>query len=273
MALACLAAVLCAVGAVGCKAEGGKDRSPARATGDRTTTTARAALEAYCSAALGFATVEPPEIDDAASEAEQTTQLQQYASTTLKPAADDLATDAPDEITSDVNVVLAAVDELAASGDPAVYDNDTLDLARGRLHRFELEHCDLATEGVTMADFSFSAIDGAKAGPVSFDASNEGEEYHELAIIVKRPNTSLSFDAILALDDQAEQQRHAAYVGGVEPVAPGDTGFTVVDLRAGQYLVACFLSVGSTPEQFESDTELGGDPHTLRGMKREFVVS
>ncbi|MEY2476179.1 MAG: hypothetical protein QOG87_1494 [Actinomycetota bacterium] len=273
MPLACLAVVLCAVGTVGCKAEGGKDRSPARATGNRTTTTARAALEAYCSAALGFATVEPPEIDDAASEAEQTTQLQQYASATLKPAADDLATDAPDEITSDVNVVVAAVDEMATSGDPAAYDNDTVELARGRLHRFELEHCDLATETVTMADFSFSAIDGVKAGSVSFDASNDGEEYHELAIIAKRPSTTLSFDQILALDDAATQQRHATYVGGIEPVAPGDTGFTVVDLRAGDYLVACFLPVGSTPEQFESDSEPSGDPHTARGMKREFKVS
>jgi hypothetical protein len=233
----------------------------------------RAALEAYCSAALGFATVEPPEIDEGASEAERTTQLQQYASATLKPAADDLASDAPEEVTSDVDVVVAAVEQLATSGDPAAYDNDTVDLARGRLHDFEVEHCELASERVTMADYSFSAIDGVKAGSVSFDASNEGEEYHELAIVVKRPGTSLSFDAILALDDPAEQQRHATYVGGIEPVAPGDTGFTVVDLRAGQYMVACFLPVGSTAEQFESDTEVNGDPHTARGMKREFTVS
>jgi hypothetical protein len=266
-------AALFAFGTVRCMADGDSDGGAASSTGARTTTTSRAALEAYCAAALGFATLEPPDIDTAAAEAEQATQHRQYATGTLKPAVDDLVDEAPTEITSDANVVAAAVEELAATGVPETYDNDTVDLARARLHDFELEHCDLASELITMADFSFSGIEGVRPGPVSFDASNEGEEYHELAIVMKRADVTQSFDEILAMDDPAEQQRFATYVGGVQPVAPGEEDFTIVDLRAGDYLVACFLAVGSTPEPFESGAAIDGDPHVARGMKREFRVS
>ena len=268
-----LVAMLCAFGTVRCLADEGNDGTATSAAGGRTTTTSRAALEAYCTAALGFATLEPPDVDTAADEAEQATQHQQYATRSLKPAVDDLVDEAPEEIKSDANVLAAAVEELGATGDPETYDNDTVDLARARLHDFELEHCDLATEQVTMTDYSFSGIEGVEPGPVSFDASNAGEEYHELAIVMKRAGVTESFDEILAMEDPAEQQRFATYVGGVQPVAPGAEDFTVVDLRAGDYLMVCFLSVGSTPELFESGAEIDGDPHVARGMKREFEVS
>jgi hypothetical protein len=240
---------------------------------NRTTTTDRAAVRAYCTAALGFATVEPPEVDTAAPDEEQATQRQQYASATLKPAVDDLVDQAPRELKSDANVVAAAVEELALSGDAAAYDNDTVDLARSRLHDFDVEHCELASKPVTMADYSFTAVEDVQAGAVSFDVTNEGTEYHELAIVMKRVGVTRSFDQILAIDEPAEQQRFATYVGGVEPVAPGAEGFTVVDLRPGEYLVACFLAVGSTPEPFEAGADITGAPHVDRGMKGEFRVS
>ena len=265
------AAALFATVAVGCSTDGG-DREPVPPTADRTTTTSAARLEAYCASALGFATVPPPEVDVDAAEAEQAAQRQQYATATLKPAVDDLVEDAPAELQSDSEVVAAAVDELAISGDAAAYDNDTVDLARARMHDFDVEHCEVASKAVTMADYSFSGIDGVQAGSVSFDASNTGAEYHELAIVMKRAGVTRSFDEILALDDPAEQQRYATYVGGVQPVAPGEKGFTVVDLRPGEYLVACFLAVGSVPEPFEAGVDIAGAPHVTRGMKGEFRV-
>jgi hypothetical protein len=268
-----VAALACALGAVGCSTSGGGDAKAVRTTLDRTTTTSRAALEAYCTTALGFATIDPPDVDVAAPDADQAAQRREYATTTLKPAADDLVDDAPPELQSDATLVATAVDELAATGAAEAYDNDTVDLARGRLHDFDVEHCELASEPVTLADFSFSAIDGVKAGPVSFDADNTGAEYHELAIVVKRPGVTKSFDEILALKDAAQQQRYATYVGGVQPVGPGEKGFTVVDLRAGEYLVACFLPVGSTPEPFERGDDIKGAPHVTRGMKTEFRVA
>ena len=262
---------MCAVLTAACSAKGGGNDGSGKATG-RSTTTTKEALEAYCASALGYATVEPPKLDVAAPEAEQAVQRQQYATSTLKPAVDDLAEDAPAEIESDANVVVAAVEELAATGAPETYDNDTVDLARGRLHEFDLEHCDLASEPVTMTDFAFSSLDSVKAGVVSFDATNDGQEYHELAIVMKRPGTTETFDQILALNDAAAQERLATYVGGVEPVGPGEDGFTVVNLRAGDYLIACFLPVGSAPEPFEAGAAINGPPHTDRGMKAELTV-
>jgi hypothetical protein len=265
-----LAAMLCAAGA--CSADDGAGTGAVRPTTERTSTTTKAALDAYCAAALGFATVAPPVFDTAAPEAARAAQRQQYAAATLKPAINDLVDDAPEELESDADVVAAAVEELALSGAPEAYDNDTVDLARSRMHEFDLEHCELATKPVTMADFSFSPIDGVSAGTVSFDASNDGAEYHELAIVMKRAGVSRSFDEILALDDPAEQQRFATYVGGVQPVAPGEKGFTIVNLTPGEYLVACFLAVGSTPELFEAGAAIKGAPHVERGMKGEFRV-
>ena len=265
--------MLFVVGTAGCSTSGGGDDSAVRPGVDRSTTTSRDAVRAYCTAALGLATVEPPAVDTAASDDEQATQRQQYATATLKPAVDDLVDAAPAELESDANVLAAAVDELALSGDAETYDNDTVDLARRRLHEFDVEHCELASKRVTMDDYSFSAIEGVSAGSVSFDASNDGTEYHELAIVQKRTGVTRSFDEILAIDDPAEQQRYATYVGGIEPVGPGAKGFTVVDLRPGEYLVACFLAVGSTPEPFEAGTEITGPPHVTRGMKGEFRVT
>ena len=268
-----LVAVLFAAGAVGCSTGGGASDNTVRPGVNRTATTTGDSVRAYCAAALGLATVEPPAVDTDAAEDVQATQRQQYATATLKPAVEDLVDEAPAELKSDVNVLAAAVDELALSGDPVTYDNDTVDLARGRLHEFDLEHCELASEKVTMDDYSFTAVDGVSAGAVSFDATNDGEEYHELAIVMKRTGVTRSFDEILAIDDPAEQQRFATYVGGVEPVEPGSKGFTVVDLRPGEYLVACFLAVGSTPGPFEAGTDIAGAPHVSRGMKGEFRVS
>ncbi|MEJ7722307.1 MAG: hypothetical protein WKF58_18585 [Ilumatobacteraceae bacterium] len=58
---------------------------------------------------------------------------------------------------------------------------------------------------------------------------------------------------------------------------PGETGHTVVDLTAGDYLAICFIPVGTTPEKMsEMEGQEGppeGKPHFLEGMQLEFTVS
>ena len=58
---------------------------------------------------------------------------------------------------------------------------------------------------------------------------------------------------------------------------PGGTGQDVFDLSAaGDYVVVCFIPVGSTPEAIAeaeaSGVEVEGPPHFTQGMFQEFTV-
>lgn len=73
------------------------------------------------------------------------------------------------------------------------------------------------------------------AGPVRFEATNEGTMTHELEIFAGATTTELPVESNVAVTEGLE------LLDEVEDIVPGATGELAVDLEPGSYLVVCNL--------------------------------
>ena len=225
---------------------------------------------AYCDASLAIETAPEPEIDFAtATEDEIAAGMQTWAEETMKPLVADAVAVTPAEIQADVEIMTAAVDQMAA-GDPSAFDVPDVDAASDRVHQYDLATCGWATQEVQASEYSFANLpDELPAGTTSFELSNEGHEVHELILVRKNPGVTDSAEELLALpDDQAMAK--VTMLGSPAFAPPGDSDYKVVDLEPGDYVAACFIPMGMTnPDGPPPD----GPPHFTQGMVAEFTVT
>jgi hypothetical protein len=226
-------------------------------------------LATYCDKTFEIETLGEPEVDfETASEEEVTAAVKEFAAT-MQPIAADIEANAPEEIEEDIALLVAAVDELAETGDfETAFDAD-VEAAGNRTHAFDVESCGWNVVDVTATNYKFEGIpDTLDAGPASFELSNEGTELHEVIVLRKKDDTTESFDELLALPQEEAEQK--VDFKGAAFGAPGEEGiYAVVDLTPGEYMAICFIPVGSVDEE----TPAQGPPHFTQGMKQEFSVS
>jgi hypothetical protein len=236
----------------------------------RGTTTAAGPGEAsYCEAALALETPPAPEIDFATTTEEQQIEANRtHARETLRPLTDALVAAAPDELAADAGRVSEAVDELATSGDYAVFSQPDVDAARDNLHAYDLENCGWAVHRVTATDHAFDGVpDRMDPGPTSFELSNTGREVHELVLVRKHDDVNASTEEILEMP-RSESQEMITEVGYAY-TAQGGTDYFVADLEAGDYIGACFVAVGTiNPDAPPAQAP----PHSTQGMTFELTV-
>ena len=263
---ALLTVVVVAVGGLGaCGDDDDDDGTAAPADGD---------VKEYCDATLAIETVAEPEIDfESLSEEQLAAEFKKYAAETLRPLADKVVAAAPDEIKTDIDVLSGAVDDVAATGSDEAFEKPEVQKAEDDVHAFDLENCDWGRVDATGLDYAFDGIeDEVDAGAVSFDLKNDGKEMHEMSILRKAPGTTETFDQLLELEEDQLGEK-VVFVVHVGPTKPGDNDYEVANLEPGDYLAACAFSVGSTPEKFDAEEEVEGEPHFKRGMKKEFTVA
>ena len=119
-----------------------------------------------------------------------------------------------------------------------------------------------ATEAnVGLVEFAFNLNRlSFPAGDVTFQASDDGKQMHEMGIIRLPEGVSLE-EALQAEDLGALGIEDIAHFG---PVAPGaQATWTVKDLEPGRYAYACFIPDQDDPQ---------GTPHALKGMVGQFTV-
>ncbi len=113
---------------------------------------------------------------------------------------------------------------------------------------------------VDMTEWSVSAAPAAaKAGPVTFAATNRGADVHELVLF----RTDLDPSRLPLDEEGAVDERGAGVelVDEVENVQPGQSkSFAVTDLGPGRYLLVCNLVEGD-------------HRHFHNGMYSQFTVS
>ena len=226
---------------------------------------------AYCDATLAIETAGEPDIDfSTATDEEITAATKDFAAETLRPLADDVLAVAPAEVQADIQIQSDALDEMAETGDFAVFETPEVVAAEAATHEFDLGECGWNSLAVDAADYSFAGLpDEVDAGVTSFELTNGGAEVHEMILIRKNDGVTQSFDELLALpEDQAMQS--VTMVGLAGPVPPGQPAYAVADLEAGEYIAVCFIPVGTV--SFDGPPP-EGPPHVMQGMQHQFTVS
>ena len=234
-------------------------------------------VEAYCEQSMAIETFPDPDIDfETATPAQLSAAIKTYASQ-LRPLAEAAQRDAPDDVRDDVDVLVAALDEVEKTGNSEAIESDSVQAAQRRVHEFDLDACDLSTSDVKGVEYAFQGIERTyDAGLLSFEFSNGGKEEHEFILFKKNAGVTETAQELMELpEDQAFSK--VSNAGAVGPTAPDDEGYDVVRLAKGSYFAVCFLPVGNDPKDFEGPPAEGaeeesGPPHFTRGMVQEFTV-
>lgn len=117
---------------------------------------------------------------------------------------------------------------------------------------------------VSLVDFAFTIPSELTAGPQVWQITNEGEQWHEMAVF-HLLDESLTIDDVLELAMSPEVPE-----GVVEevfiwhPSDPGTTAWTELDLEPGSYAILCFLPDLATEEM---------EPHFMHGMSAIVTVT
>jgi hypothetical protein len=223
--------------------------SPATTAATPTTGGASADPAAYCQAHLGveaaFIGGDPAGIETAVGDAQEVI---------------------PAEIADALDAVVANAPTEPGPPDPAFAAAyaDLVDWVR--------DNCGFEELSVLATDYAFGGLaDELPAGPTIFDLTNDGAEFHEIALLRKADGVTESFDDLLALPE--DQMGAKATFVGVAFAPPGETGASVVDLASGEYLAICFVPTGATPEVLAAGPPPDAEPHFAHGMRHEFTVA
>lgn len=121
-----------------------------------------------------------------------------------------------------------------------------------------------ADVAVDLVDFAFVMPTELKAGTQTWQITNKGTQWHELAIV--KLNEGATIDDVLgAIMAEGEPSGPPPFemVNGWTPMGPEQTAWVTWDLPAGEYTVLCFLP------------DLNGDfaPHLTHGMVANVTVT
>lgn len=269
--LAGLAVVSLLVAGCGDDDDADQDTSVAAAGAGRASGPQDDDLADYCEASLAVESAPPPDVDfETASPDEMAEGMRTYATETMTPLAEAVVAVTPDEIGDEIDVLSSAVDEMASSGDGTIFDRPDVVAASDAVHVFDLDNCGWTPVDVTAADYSFDGIDSElAAGVTSFELTNDGAEMHELLLLRKNDGVTQGAEQLLELPEE-EAMELVTPVGEPAFAEPGDSGYIVADLTAGDYIAVCFIPTGTTGD---SEAPAEGPPHAMHGMFTEFTVS
>lgn len=132
--------------------------------------------------------------------------------------------------------------------------------------------------GVTAREYAFQGLPGTlDPGAYSFTVENQGSEVHELQLFRVEDGAPGAAELQGLPDD--ELLDHLEQVGAAS-ADPGGSGTFEADLDAGRYLAACFVPVGTTPDEGHEGHEMTGEAHELgpdahfrKGMSAELTVT
>ena len=159
----------------------------------------------YCAASLALETAPEPDIDfETATPEEITAATKSFATETFIPLAERLQETAADEVMDDIDIGMAALHDLAESGDfEASLGTPEVDAALDRLHAHDLETCEWNTVDVTAADYAFQGVPSElDSGVTSFEFKNGGTEVHEMVLFRRNDGVTETVEELLAMPEE-----------------------------------------------------------------------
>lgn len=188
---------------------------------------------------------------------------------------------APDEIADAVDVLTtegrAMLEEAASApeteGGPPPIPSDEFFTASAEVGDYLSENCGFETIDVTAREYEFSGIpDEAAAGTTVLTLTNDGTEFHEVALMQIAEGEDRSLEELLALPEEEVGSLVTEKAFVLAP--PGAETYVTADLEAGRYVAICFVPVGATPEALESGAPLDeSNGHFMHGMVAEFTAA
>jgi plastocyanin len=229
-----------------------------------------ASTAAFCDASLGIENtfVSGPDVDfESASEEEVQAALEKF-SAALEPLLQDAEENAPEEIAGSVDVGVAAVRTALETGDESATESDEFRQAEGEIDAWTFDNCEVERVDVAAVDYAFEGAPATiPAGTtIGFNFSNEGSELHEMVLLRKNEGTTESAEELLDLPERKAMKK--VTFAGASFGPPGESDASFLELEAGDYMMVCFIPVGTTGENKEGD----GPPHFTEGMFAEFKV-
>lgn len=184
-----------------------------------------------------------------------------------------LKADAPEEISGAVTGMADALLEPVANLDEEAFYAATTSEAyvedTAVIDGFVVDECEFSSIEVTAIDYAYEAdLEGVEPGQVAFDFSNEGTEFHELALLRINDDTTETVEELLQLPE--EEAMAKTTFTGVSFAAPGQGSTMYADLEPGRYVMICFVPQGST--SLEAAETADGPLHFTQGMLTEFTV-
>jgi len=178
-----------------------------------------------------------------------------------------LVTGAPAEIAEEVRQVAATGAELRSTGDPASLEGDDFIRATDLIDAHMQENCAGTKATVEAVDYAYEDLPRTlPAGAVRLALRNTATEAHNLLLFARQPGVTESYDELLALGGEERQSKLALV--NLTLTDPGQTGYLVADLAAGDYIAICSIGKGTTDYGDPS----GGEPHFTLGMRQEVKV-
>lgn len=178
----------------------------------------------------------------------------------------ELEKNAPDELADDVEKIVAALQQLRATGDARPFESPALKATQNAIAGYYFDECSGEKAEVKGVDFGYEGVKATyDPGQIRMKFINEGKEEHELVLVKKSPGVKEGFDELLKLPQEKAASK-VEFLGG-DKAAPGEEAFVNADLTPGEYVLVCFIPEGSLPGK-----EGKGKPHFELGMKKELSV-
>ena len=255
-------AVLCiglAAGLTGC---GGDDEESAA---DVT-----AACDAHVGVVTGFntvfSTIQLP--DNGPPPPEFKGQLQAaYDANVAQPLAT-LVADAPDEVKDEIEEISRKTAQFRDEADPSILDDDFEKLT-DKVDAYMQEHCAGVKATVEAVNYAYRGLPSTLPATTTLriEFRNTADEAHEMLVLTRKPGVTETFDQILALPpDQIESKFDFV---NAESANPGQTGYLIGTLPAGDYIFLCSFGKGTTDDNDPKQDQ----PHFTLGMKQEVKVA
>jgi hypothetical protein len=247
------------------------DDSNTTAVPDETPAASGQASTGFCDASLAIEQAPEPEIDfESATEADIVAAVQGFGAEVMRPLADEIVAAAPAAIDAEVEMLSAAIDDLAA-GNLEAMDSPDVQAASDTFDAFVDDECGWTSLAVSATDYTFTGIpDAIDAGPTRFRLTNDGQEAHEVLVFRRNTGTDQSIEELLSLSD-AEALDLVTPVGNPAFATPGGRESVVFDLTPGSYIALCLIPTGLVDENSVPATV--APPHAAHGMTAEFTVS
>ncbi len=175
--------------------------------------------------------------------------------------------EAPDGIRSKFGQLVPLVKQAFESEDPdSIFRRESFRNLEDTVDRWIIDNCGIASKEITAVEYRFENIPHPVwEGRFAVRFVNEGKQVHEIAALRINDGVSDSAADLLKLPFEQIFQKVTFVDSAAE--TGGRTDNEVWDLKAGRYLLACFVPDGTT-----ETTEGTGPPHAAKGMYNELNV-